>query len=321
MLKQPYEITADNLKLKMLVYGSPGIGKSTLALSMPNPVLIDADNGVHRIAPAHRVPTLQVSSYREVLDLLGSGELAPYETIVVDTAGKLLDYVNEHIIAENPKNGRPGGQLSVNGWGVRASTFSALTRAASTMGKHLVFVAHEKEERDGDTKTVRPDFGGGKAGGELIKDLDAVAYMEAIGRERTISFAPCEKYYAKNSARINDVLKVPDLDKGCENDFLSGIVRQIEAAAKEESGQVREYNALMGRVSEIVGSIADAATANAAGREIQKLGPIWDSPIRARAMLSEKAKNLGLRYDKSRKGFADGGQEAGAGTAGGEEVA
>jgi hypothetical protein len=234
---------------------------------------------------------------------MDSGEIKPFETIVIDTAGKLLDYINEHITAENPKNGRPGGQLTMQGWGARASAFGALMKTISTMGKHLVFVAHEKEEKDGDTRIIRPDFGGGKAGGELIKDLDAVAYMEALGRERTISFSPCDKYYAKNSARISDILKVPDLNKGGENNFLTGIVRQIEDAAKEETGQAKEYNALMAKVSEIISTISDVPTANTAGREIQQLAVIWDSSIKSRVMLSEKAKSLGLKYDKAKKGF------------------
>ena len=81
MLKQPYEIKSDNKKLSGLVYGQPGSGKSTLALSMPTPVFIDADNGVHRLDLRHRVPTLQVTSYQEVLDLINSPEIKPFETI------------------------------------------------------------------------------------------------------------------------------------------------------------------------------------------------------------------------------------------------
>ena len=303
LLKQAYEIQTDNIKRKILVYGQPGIGKSTLALSMPNPVLIDADNGVHRIAPVHRVPTLQVTSYQEVLDLLDSGELSPFDTIVIDTAGKLLDYINVHIIQENPKNGRGGGQLTQQGWGARAQKFNALLRTVTTMGKHLVFVAHEKEERDADTKVVRPDFGGGKAGNELIKDLDLVGYMEALGRERTISFAPSDKYYAKNAARINDVLMIPTLTDGTPNDFLSGIVNQCDEAARDESAQRQEYDKVMMQVLDLIDCIEDADTANKAGAKIQKLPQVWDSLIRARSMYAEKVKALGLKYDKIQKSY------------------
>ena len=37
-----------------IIYGSPGVGKSTLALSAPDPVLIDFDRGISRVRAQHR---------------------------------------------------------------------------------------------------------------------------------------------------------------------------------------------------------------------------------------------------------------------------
>ena len=37
LIKKPSEINKD-IKLKILVYGEPGTGKTTLALSSPNPL-------------------------------------------------------------------------------------------------------------------------------------------------------------------------------------------------------------------------------------------------------------------------------------------
>ena len=34
------------LNFKGLIYGQPGIGKSTIALSAPNPVMVDAEKGL-----------------------------------------------------------------------------------------------------------------------------------------------------------------------------------------------------------------------------------------------------------------------------------
>ena len=45
IFKKPSELTY-NSTIKALVYGQPGLGKSTLALSTPNPVLFDFDGGV-----------------------------------------------------------------------------------------------------------------------------------------------------------------------------------------------------------------------------------------------------------------------------------
>jgi hypothetical protein len=277
---------------------------STLALSMPKPVLIDADNGVHRIAPQHRVPTLQVSSFEEVLQVLESHELAPFKTIVIDTAGKLLDYINAHIVKMDPKNGNRTGNLSQQGWGVRARVFGDMVRSISTLGKHLVFVAHDREEKDGEYKIIRPDFGGGKAGNELMKELDIVGYMEAIGKNRTISFTPCEKYYAKNSARIDDVLTIPLIMSGSTNNTaLADIVAQCEAAMSEESVQVKEYKELIDSFEKDIARIKDVKGANAAIKALSKASHIWDSKTRLWETLKEKAKDIGLKYENKNKAF------------------
>jgi hypothetical protein len=307
MLKQPYQIETTHLKLSGLLYGQPGSWKSTTALSMPNPVLIDADNGVHRINIRHRVPTLQVNSYQEVLDLIASSEIKPFETIVVDTVGRLLDYIDVHIIKENPKNGQAGGQLSLKGWGVRAATFSAFIKTVLTMGKHILFVAHEREDKDGDTKIIRPDFGGGKAGSELIKDLDFVGYMEMIGREHTISFAPTDRYYAKNSAKLDDVLKIPYMKDGDPNNFMIGIVSRFKDAVDRETEQLKEYAVLMEQVKASIDGVVNAETANVFVDEMKngKIPDIWDSRMKSRAMFGERVKTLGLHYDTESKAYVE----------------
>jgi len=303
LLKQPYEIKTDNLKPGMIISGQPGVGKSTLALSMPNPVMIDADNGVHRVDQRHRVPTLQVTSYQEVLDLIASDEIKPFETIVVDTVGRLLDFINVHIVKENPKLGQSDGQLAIKGWGVRAQVFRALLNTVKTMGKYLVFVAHITEDKDGDSKIIRPDFGGGKAGYDLIKDVDVVGYMEMLGRERTISFAPSERYYAKNSAKLDDVLKIPVLKDGVPNDFMTKIMSRFKDAADQEVVRLNEYTVLMEQIKTTIDGIADVETANAVVAEMDKLPEVWDSKIKARAMFKAQIDMLKLTYDKENKTF------------------
>ena len=65
VIKQPSEIQ-EKKNLVMMVYGAPGIGKSTVAMSAPSPVLIDTDGGVGRTHTAHRCPTVQVTKWEDV---------------------------------------------------------------------------------------------------------------------------------------------------------------------------------------------------------------------------------------------------------------
>ena len=79
------------------------------------------------------------------------------------------------------------------------------------MGKSVIFVAHEREEKNGEDKQIRPEIGGSSAG-DLIKELDLVGYMEAIGKDRTISFDPCEKFYGKNTCNSHRPERLYDKD-------------------------------------------------------------------------------------------------------------
>ena len=80
--------------VKMMIYGQAGMGKSTVALSAPKPLLLDFDNGVKRMNMAHleNIDTVQVTSWSDVQQVLQE-DLSAYQTIVVDTIGKMMDFI------------------------------------------------------------------------------------------------------------------------------------------------------------------------------------------------------------------------------------
>ena len=64
LIRKPSQIEAKST-LSMLIYGQPGVGKTTLGCSAPNPVLFDYDGGVSRVNGAHQVPTVQIRSWED----------------------------------------------------------------------------------------------------------------------------------------------------------------------------------------------------------------------------------------------------------------
>ena len=90
MIRNPNDIQDGAKKIRMLIAGYPGIGKSTLALSAPRPLHIDCDFGIDRIEPRYRMPYIQPRSYDEILNDLKPENLNDFETLVFDTAGKLI---------------------------------------------------------------------------------------------------------------------------------------------------------------------------------------------------------------------------------------
>lgn len=305
LFKQPSELEVSTT-IKALIYGQPGLGKSTLGLSTPSPVLLDFDGGVKRVNGAFQCPTLQVKNWDMVIEALQE-DLSPFKTIVIDTAGKMLDFMSAYIIKNDPKMGQRDGSLSLKGYGVRKTMFINFLSQCSMMGKNLIFVAHEREEKDGENRIVRPEIGGSSAG-DLIKELDLVGYMQAIGSERTISWSPTEKFYAKNTCNLPAMQKIPVIIDASgnvtgQNIFLSSIFDSYQAYLKKQADISNDYEALIDVVKENVELIVDAETANGITENIGKLQHIWDSKLKAGLMIRDKCNSLGLKLNKLTKKY------------------
>lgn len=308
VFKKPSELVF-NSTIKALVYGQPGLGKSTLALSTPNPVLFDFDGGVQRVNGAFQCATLPVSCWDEVLLGLDELENEPndFKTIVIDTAGKMLDFMSDYIIKQDPKMSMRDGSLSLKGYGARKVMFVNFLRRVSKMGKNVIFVAHEREEKDGELRIVRPEIGGSSQG-DLIKELDLVGYMQAIGSDRTISWTPQEKFYAKNTCNLPPMQKIPVIidPQGKiigNNNFLSNIFANYSAYLEQEALVRKEYDALLKEIEGEVASIEDAEMANAFVESMKSKKQIWDSNAHAKNFITSRCRELGLVYNKTTKKY------------------
>jgi hypothetical protein len=133
--------------------------------------------------------------------------------------------------------------------------------------------------------------------------------MEMSGTERTISFAPCERFYAKNALGLDSIIKVPDVKNG--NTFIRDVLlaKAIERADADYEENER-YKELLFKIDHEVAGVANAATANIVLEYIQKTPPVWDSQRIARHKLNERVKELGLIYDRTAKTFSDPAAEA-----------
>ena len=308
MFKKPSEL-AYNSTIKALVYGQPGLGKSTLALSTPDPVLFDFDGGIQRVNGAFQCPTLQVQNWTEVLQALQELEKEPndFKTIVIDTAGKMLDYMSTYIIQQDNRLGKRDGSLTLQGFGARKIMFINFLKRVSMMGKHVIFVAHEREEKDGDIRIVRPEIGGSSAG-DLIKELDLVGYMQAIGNKRTISWTPQEKFYAKNTCNLPPMQEIPVIidEQGKiigHNDFMSNIFKNYDNYLKQESNTRKEYDELISEIEGEVACISDAEQANSYVLSMKDKKQIWDSNAHAKSLITDRCKELGLKFNKTTKKY------------------
>lgn len=233
------------------IYGQPGIGKTTIALSFPKPLLIDTDNGLYRVQAEYRCDSVPVESYQDVLDVLKEN-LKDYDTIVIDTLGKLVDFMCEQIILDNPNLCQKDGTMSIKAWGIVKNMFKKFANDVQKLNKNLIFIAHERESSENDSRIIRPDVSG-SAGKDIIKELDFLGYMEMVGKKRSISFSPSSKFYAKNSLGIKDYVEVSTLGNNQNNTFMTDfILKPTIERRKNEFKMISEYEALMKQVDDII---------------------------------------------------------------------
>lgn len=325
LFQKPSEL-AIRPTFKALIYGEPGIGKSTLALSAPNPVVFDFDGGITRVNAAFQCPALQIGNrtdangnvvlawevVRQALDELKAGGTG-FKTIVIDTAGKMLDYMSDYIIRtdRSPKHlmSTASGELSMQGYGVRKRMFVNFLFECATLNMNVVFVAHAKEEKkkkgNEEFVYIRPDIGGSSSG-DLIKELDLVGYARANGYQRVITWNPCDEFYAKNACNLQPDMSINTIiDKNGNitgnNNFMTTIF-DIYAKYLEKQREIRaKYDALMANVNAEIAAINTIEEANKFKDKLlaSEKSAIWDSVVRSKTALHERCTALGFKFNKT----------------------
>jgi phage nucleotide-binding protein len=301
LIRKPSELEAKQT-ITMLVYGQPGVGKTTLAVSAPDAVLFDYDGGVQRINGAHQTLTVQIRSWEDTSEALDEivASYPDVKTIVIDTVGKMLDFMSEYIVRNNSRMKKSDGTLSLQGYGLRKSMFIDFIKKTAALGKNIIFVAHEKEEKRGDDTVKRPDIGGSSAN-DLVKELDLVGYMQMLGKDRTIAFNPTEAYYAKNTCNLPAVTKIPLVvdETGMavgDNNFVRRVLatyKKTQAVTQEET---RKYDAL---VDNIRTAVAAAGTAEELNKVLDSIAKtqVYNSKMVGEKMAAQRAKALGLNFN------------------------
>lgn len=307
MIRNPNDIQEGVKKIRILIAGYPGIGKSTLALSAPKPLHIDVDFGIDRIEPRYRVPYIQPKDYQEILDDLTPENTKEFESLVFDTGGKLISLMSLWAIKKDPKYGQRDGSLSLKGYGAVGKEFvSLMDYCFYELHKNIIIVFHATEEKDGDNTRLRIKVEG-QTKNNVWEPMDLGGFVEMYGNDRAIGFSNCERYFAKGTRGISGIRKIPALGPGSPNDFLTKLFDEYNAQAAaevERNAADREaYMAAMEAGNTVIDGITDVDTANAAVEQLGNLDHALTSRRELGAKLNRKIKELGLFYDKVLKRY------------------
>jgi phage nucleotide-binding protein len=293
--------------IKMMVYGQAGMRKTTTALSAPKPLLLDFDNGVKRVNMSHLdgVDIVQITSWTDVQQVLQE-DLSRYQTIVIDTIGKMMDYIISYKCGTR--------QPQIRDWGGINQEFSGFVRNLSLLNKNIIFVAHRDTRKEGDDTVFIPALRE-KSYNSIVTELDLLGYMEAKnenGRVKcTITFDPTNRNDGKNTCNLPSVMEVPtNLDANgnptAKNDFITTqVINPYLAMLQVKKVEIDKYNKVIEEIKEGIEFITDANSANEFSAHINEFEHVGSSLMMARSLFAAKVKALGLVFDKKTKTYSD----------------
>ena len=304
LIKKSNELVIPSI-IKMMIYGQAGMRKTTTALSAPSPLLLDFDNGVKRVNMSHQdgVDIVQITSWNDVQQVLQE-DLSAYRTIVVDTIGKMMDFIISYKCGTR--------QPQIRDWGGINQEFSGFVRNLSNLNKNIIFVAHRDTRKEGDDTVFIPALRE-KSYNSIVTELDLLGYMEARnenGRVKcTITFDPTSRNDGKNTCNLPSIMEVPTiLDKNgnptAKNDFITTqVINPYLAMLQVKKAEIDKYNKVIEEIKEQVELVTDAESINDLLSRLGEFQHIGSSMVAAKVLINNKAKALGLVPNKETKTY------------------
>jgi hypothetical protein len=164
-------------KLKVLLYGPSGSHKTLSALSFPNALLVDAENGAD-LYPGHPdIPEFDVAhiktirELREICETVRADNGKTWGTLIVDPITIFYD-TTKNLVSNNAEK-----DIDYRGWAKINNQMNSLYSLLIGLPVHVVIIAREAIEYAGSGNSlqkvgVKPD-----ADKDLIYNMDMVIHM------------------------------------------------------------------------------------------------------------------------------------------------
>lgn len=279
-----------------IIFGSPKSGKSTLAASASDPILIDLDHGAHRIAGKDRtgLDVVECETWNDFVEVVAAPELKQYKTIIVDTFGAAVDM----IIRDKFSN-----VMNPAKWGAVKSEIMSVCNQLKMTGRSVLFLAHESEEKSDDKIIKRPQCQG-KAKDELMKMLDFIGHTTKAGNDYVLEFGGDDSIYVGNTFEFKNRYVLPDVKTEANTFFKDVIEKQIADFLEKDEQANAALIAAMDSFREIIKGCKTAEQFTATARQIAESSGLTNgAALKLKHELLDAATSAGFVYDRTAAGF------------------
>ena len=304
---KPENMKFTDKNIIMIISGLPGTGKTTLALSAPDVLLIDADEGLARVNPAHRKDASVCKTFEEIRADVQAAK-GQYKTVVVDTGGALVEMMKQHVI-DHPSDYKGGaktsGGISLQGFGFVKQLFLDFS-AELRRNCNVVFIFHENMTKN-DENVFYELVCEGSARTLVYQPADLAAHLFIQGGQRYLGFTPTEQYSAKSAYGIKGIVQVPELKDGDPNDFLTKLFAKVRANLQAETETLgkeqKQYEEVMEAAKKYCEYVNGPEKVSEAMGMIKDLPHILTSEKECKAMIKKRCEELGIVWDRQAKQY------------------
>ena len=276
----------------IVIYGTPGVGKTSLFNTSKNPILLDCDRGADRAI--NRQDTIVATNWKEVLQ--DEGEIKNYSTLGIDTAKAVLDDFLMTYVVDNDYKLKTN---KLKAYGAIGDEFKMFINRRRNEGIDIVVIAHAKEDKDGDNIKLSPDVTG-QSKDLLLRIADQVGFLTMVNNKRTITFEPTDKTIGKNVAKL-PTMEIPNETDPAFPTFMAEIIEKVKESIQRQTEEQKEALEKIRELSAAIATMETPEQAQAISGEIQTLTKMQQAGIKKK--FKEKLDELKIKYDKNTNTF------------------